>query len=364
MFKRLVAVLLFFIVASLVSAQLFDSIGSTLKDANLGGTLEEGVTPTNPNAPVADLSFTPSGQRLINAEFDKLAGTVPDATPEQIEQFKQIVDQLLTSVDSEVQNLGENPHDLGTAVAAFFEFAYWSFHNLDPTKEIPDNQSLAAVKQFRALLSSNPAVVSMNNEQRQLFYEAAVGLPALFVAFQQYAAQQGDPASAEQWRSQMMALFKETSGIDISQVEYTDQGVVVAGAGQSPQPTQGENPQPTTQTPTTQTPTTQPTNNQQSNTQQSNTQQSNPLNPLGGADPFVGSFSGDNLTLTLQGANNTYTGEMNFGGQTFPVQATANGTTLTGTFSSGGNTFNFTATLQDTALTLVSDGSTFNLQKQ
>jgi hypothetical protein len=78
----------------------------------------------------------------------------------------------------------------------------------------------------------------------------------------------------------------------------------------------------------------------------------------------VGTFNGNNISLTLQGANNTYTGELTFNGTPFPVQATANGTNLTGTFTSGGNTFNFTATLQDKALMLVSDGSTFNLTKQ
>jgi hypothetical protein len=357
MFNRFVAITLLLLISSLASAQLFDSIGGTLKEANLGATLEGGVTPTNPSAPVADLSFTPNGQRLINAEFDILAGTVPDATPEQIDQFKQIIDQLLTAVDTEVQNLGENPHDLGTAVAAFFEFAYWSFHKLDPAKEIPDNQSLAAVKQFRTLLSSNPDVVTMNNDQRQLFYEAAVGLPALFVAFQQYAADQGDTATAEQWRTQMMTLFKETSGLDISRVQYTDQGIVVASAGQTPQTT--------TPTTTPQTTTPAPTTTEQPTTEQPT---DNPLggtsNPLGGIDPFVGSFSGDNISLTLQGANNTYTGELVFNGTPYPVQATASGTNLTGTFTSGSSTFNFTARLQDTVLTLESDGSIFNLTKQ
>jgi hypothetical protein len=354
MFNRLLAVVLVLIVASLASAQLFDAIGGTLKDADLTDTLGGGVAPVDPSAPVADLSFRPNGQRLIDAEFDKLVGTVPDATPEQIEQFKLVIDQLLTSLDAEVEKLGENPHDLGTATAAFFELAYWSYHNLDPAKEIPDNQSLAAVKQFRTLLSSNPTVVAMTNDQRQLFYEAAIGIPGLFVALQQYSVQQGDTATADQWRSQVMTLFKETSGLDIAQVEYTDQGVVIAATGQTPQTTA-----PTTR-PTTEIPDTQQTDNQTS-----------PLagptatHPLGGGtDPFVGSFSGDNLTLTLQGSNSTYSGELNFNGQVFPVQATAKGTNLTGTFSSGGGTFNFTATLQDTALTLISDGSTFTLTKQ
>jgi hypothetical protein len=77
----------------------------------------------------------------------------------------------------------------------------------------------------------------------------------------------------------------------------------------------------------------------------------------------VGSFSDGNLTLTLQGANSAYTGELNFNGQIFPVTASSSGQTLTGEFTSSGTPFAFTATLQGTTLTLVSDGSTFTLQK-
>jgi hypothetical protein len=459
MFKRLISLsLVCFVFVSLASAQLFDSIGGTLKDANLGGTLGGGVAPVDPNAPVADLSFTPNGQRLINAEFDKLAGTLPDATPEQLGQFKQVIDQLLTAIDAEVVKLGENPHDMGTAVAAFFELAYFSYNNLDPAKEPSDAQGLAAIKQFRSLLSSNPKLLEMNNDQRQLFYEAAIGIPALFVAFQQYATEQGDTAGAEQWRTQVISLFKSTSGLDIAQVQYTEQGVVVAGTGAAPQTqtpqgdtTQATTPQATTPQATTPTATTPTATTPQATTPQATTPLSpemqaqldsmtpeqlqemlpdcqtlvansaavaqseegkqslalcqaivakaggtatpatatpatntpatpeqtppaeqpttgtaNPLNPLGGnaADPFVGNFSGDNIALVLQGSNNTYTGELNFNNQPFPVQATGDGTNLTGTFTSGTNTFNFTATLQDKALTLVSDGSTFNLTKQ
>ncbi|MGL4611240.1 MAG: DUF6683 family protein [Trueperaceae bacterium] len=380
MFKRFVGVLLFVVLVSFGFAQLFDSIGGTLKDANLGSTLSNGVAPVDANAPVADLSFTPTGERLIFAEFDKLAATQADATPEQLEQFKSVLDELLTAIDEEIKRVGENPHDMGTAVAAFFEFAYSSYHNFDPAREIPDPQSLAAVNQFRTLLSQNPDVTAMDNEQRQLFYEAAAGLPAMFAAFQQYAIQQGDTAMADQWRTQVMTLFKDISGLDISQVQYTDQGVTVAGAGQN-QTAAPQQTTPTNSTATNPTPanSTTPSTNQTNNS--AGTLSSNPLgnpasvNSLGGSsgtnplaagttEPFVGNFSGDNITLTLQGTNSSYTGELTFNGQPFPVKATATGTDLTGTFTSGGNTFNFTATLQNKTLSLTSDGSTFNLVKE
>ena len=55
---------------------------------------------------------------------------------------------------------------------------------------------------------------------------------------------------------------------------------------------------------------------------------------------------------------------MGLSGQTFPVQATADGNALSGTFSSQGATFAFTATLDGTTLQLTSDGNTFTLTKE
>ncbi len=87
----------------------------------------------------------------------------------------------------------------------------------------------------------------------------------------------------------------------------------------------------------------------------------NPLAPA--PDPFAGTYSNDTLTLTLEGTG-TYTGSMDLSGQTFPVQATANGNALSGTFSSNGATFTFTATLDGATLQLTSDGNAFTLQKE
>lgn len=87
-------------------------------------------------------------------------------------------------------------------------------------------------------------------------------------------------------------------------------------------------------------------------------------NPLGTAtfDPFAGTYSDDALTLTLEGSS-SYTGSMSLRGQTFPVQATADGNALSGTFSSEGAVFAFTATFVGTVLALTSDGNTFTLEK-
>ena len=88
----------------------------------------------------------------------------------------------------------------------------------------------------------------------------------------------------------------------------------------------------------------------------------NPLAPA--PDPFAGTYSNDTLTLVLEGSSGTYTGTMDLSGQTFPVQATANGSALSGTFSSQGATFAFTATLDGTVLELTSDGNAFTLTKE
>lgn len=85
----------------------------------------------------------------------------------------------------------------------------------------------------------------------------------------------------------------------------------------------------------------------------------NPLAPSQG-DPLVGIFAGDGLTITVEGANGQYTGQLELGGQIFPFTAEASGGTLNGTFDSGGSSFSFVATLEGDALSLVSGSATYN----
>ncbi|TVR95948.1 MAG: hypothetical protein EA416_01535 [Trueperaceae bacterium] len=67
--------------------------------------------------------------------------------------------------------------------------------------------------------------------------------------------------------------------------------------------------------------------------------------PDGGApatDPFVGTFTGDGLTLVLSASGDGYVGDLTFSGQTYAVQAhAASDQLLTGTFVSGGTGFGF-----------------------
>ena len=92
----------------------------------------------------------------------------------------------------------------------------------------------------------------------------------------------------------------------------------------------------------------------------------NPLNPLAGfkeVSPFVGSFNGDGLVLTLTETGEGFAGELNFNGQVFPVEATGTAPNLTGSFGSEGGQFPFTATLLANTLDFDSQGNNFTLEK-
>jgi hypothetical protein len=423
MFKRsgILIVLTVLLFTTFSSAQLFDSIGGTLKDADIGGSLGGGTTPATPTD-TSKLSYTPDpavSAEVLQQFIDSLSVS-GQATPEQLAQFEeaakteltrekmqQFIDQLFVGEGFKLENIAD----------VFSMYLIASFVVLNDMKEgTTTEQDLIVRDQVVAAFANTPDMQQLSDKDKQTFSEALV-LFLIFLANDWQQALQGvegyDLATVKGYTQDTLLQM----GIDPTQFDFTPQGLIRKGqAGEQTTPQQqtpqGNTPAtpaanltpeelealpscqqivanpdmvkdvengeealkicqelvakaggtaPTTQTPTTQTPDTQQPDNQ-----------NNPLggstetNPLGGstADPFVGSFSGDNLILTLQGANGTYTGELNFNGQPFPVQATANGTNLTGTFTSGSNSFDFTATLQDTALTLVSDGSTFNLTKQ
>lgn len=93
-------------------------------------------------------------------------------------------------------------------------------------------------------------------------------------------------------------------------------------------------------------------------------------NPLAGgaaqgaADPFVGSFTGNGISLQLQPAQGGYAGSLTFQGQSFPVEATARGGQLQGAFSAGGQQYAFQAAMQGANMTLVSDGNSYQLTRE
>lgn len=82
-------------------------------------------------------------------------------------------------------------------------------------------------------------------------------------------------------------------------------------------------------------------------------------------DPFVGTFSGQGLTLSLQATGGKYSGTFNFSGQTFPVAAQKKGgSSIEGTFESGGTEFSFSATLENNVMKLSTEGTQYTLKKQ
>ncbi len=102
-----------------------------------------------------------------------------------------------------------------------------------------------------------------------------------------------------------------------------------------------------------------PTNPPSTNTPPTN----NPLVPMP-ADPWLGTFNNENLTFTLQGDANSYSGTLILGGQSYPVKAVTQGNTMNGSFTSGGNSFEFTASLDVDTLNLTTGNTNYTLERK
>ena len=94
----------------------------------------------------------------------------------------------------------------------------------------------------------------------------------------------------------------------------------------------------------------------------------NPLAQLAKPDLLSGNYSNDDLSLTLNGDGESYTGELVLGEQLFPVTATVvdavSGIGLEGQFMNGADSFDFTAVLEEDVLEFASGGNSFSLVKQ
>lgn len=88
-------------------------------------------------------------------------------------------------------------------------------------------------------------------------------------------------------------------------------------------------------------------------------------NPLvaGKQDPWLGTFVGDQLTLTLQGGGGSYAGQIVFNGEVFPLRAEGGAGQISGTFSSGGGEFAFTAVATGPRVTFATGGATYELRR-
>jgi hypothetical protein len=88
------------------------------------------------------------------------------------------------------------------------------------------------------------------------------------------------------------------------------------------------------------------------------------MGPLLLAADFVGTYKGEQLSVTLAIENGQYSGVIHSAGQKYPCTARSVGDELRGTFMSGDDKFQFTATLRGNTLTLVTGDTTYQLQKQ
>ena len=95
--------------------------------------------------------------------------------------------------------------------------------------------------------------------------------------------------------------------------------------------------------------------------------QANPLAPRASTDatdPWVGTFSDGELTLTLDGEGGHYTGQIEFGSTTYPVTAQGDVSSVAGTFTSNGQAFSFVAALQADTIVFETGGASYRLRRQ
>jgi hypothetical protein len=78
-------------------------------------------------------------------------------------------------------------------------------------------------------------------------------------------------------------------------------------------------------------------------------------------DPFLGVFSDDSLTLTLQTDGHNYQGAIEFQGNTFAVSAGRDGDRLSGSFDANGTDFPFEAVRQGETLRFETAGTVYHL---
>ena len=88
----------------------------------------------------------------------------------------------------------------------------------------------------------------------------------------------------------------------------------------------------------------------------------NPLAPTS-TNPFVGSFSGDGLSIAIQRTGDSYTGQIKAGGQTYPFQAQVGDGVMQGVFSGDGQQYQFAAKVEGNTMLFQTGGKTFRLQK-
>lgn len=81
------------------------------------------------------------------------------------------------------------------------------------------------------------------------------------------------------------------------------------------------------------------------------------------ADPFVGSFSNGELSLTLQGQGGSYNGQMAIGSEAFPVAAQRNGDRVEGTMNAPSGQYGFFVIATADGIMLSNAGNEYALRR-
>lgn len=87
----------------------------------------------------------------------------------------------------------------------------------------------------------------------------------------------------------------------------------------------------------------------------------NPLAPGGGQDPYVGTFSDGNVTLTLTGGAGQYAGQVSVGGASYPVRAQGGAQGIQGLIEAPDGQYALAAQPQGQSLIVVSGGMQYAL---
>lgn len=83
----------------------------------------------------------------------------------------------------------------------------------------------------------------------------------------------------------------------------------------------------------------------------------------GGRDPFVGTFSNAEVSVTIQGSAGHYQGHATYQGSQYPLQAQGQGNRLQGVYVANGQQYTFEAMVQGDLMQLSTDGQTLQLQR-
>ena len=232
---KVLLILTFFLLIT-AQAQLFDSIGGTLKDANLGGTLGTGTATPTP-ADTSFLSYTPDPavSEQIITEFVETLKSSGQATPEQVGQMEAAIRESLTReamqqfIDELFAGEGFKLDNLADVLAIYFIASFVVLNDLvDGTST---EQDLAVRNQVITAFASVPEIKQLSDADKQKAAEGLI-LFTIFLANDWQQAQQG----VEGYDLNTIKTYTKDTllqmGIDPAQFDFTPTGLVRKGTAQ------------------------------------------------------------------------------------------------------------------------------------